>query len=174
MPGNLDSWRNNWFSFEHKEVRLCYLLKSLYENTPISGWWSVTSITLGQPMIKMGHFSNFQAIVVASSSVKVHTSAQHRCKIYFLKIRCTNLRCFLSWTYTIILLWQRKTYAFFAPICIGLKEYALATSFTCLNQELSSVIFFGIGKFIISFSILSEGVSLDGVIWRSPDLTTSE
>lgn len=42
------------FSLSLKRHRLCILLRFLSSNFPISGWWSVTTVTLGQPLNSEG------------------------------------------------------------------------------------------------------------------------
>ena len=53
---------------------------------------------------------------------------------------------------------------------IGLNEYAHATWLTSPNQDISLVIFLGLGKPDIAFSRLSQGVTPEDVIWRPPEL----
>ena len=52
---------------------------------------------------------------------------------------------------------------------MGLNEYAHATWLTSPNQDLASVIFLGVGKLDIAFNRLSQGVTPEDVIWRSPN-----
>ena len=49
---------------------------------------------------------------------------------------------------------------------MGLNDYAHATWLTSPNQDLASVIFWGVGKLNIAFSRLSQGVTPEDVIWR--------
>ena len=54
------------FLLKSKEHGLCTLLRSLSKDIPVSSWWSVTTITFGQPMMNIQHFSSAQAIAAAS------------------------------------------------------------------------------------------------------------
>ena len=58
-----------YFSLSLKKHRLCTLLRSLSPNIPVSGWWSVTTITFRQLMINMCHFLSAQVIAAAWPSM---------------------------------------------------------------------------------------------------------
>ena len=59
LPGQcwIVKWYLRHFSLSLKRRGLFTLPRSLSPNIPVSGWWSVTTITLGQPMMNRRHFS---------------------------------------------------------------------------------------------------------------------
>ena len=71
LPGQcwIVKWYLRHFSLSLKRHGLFTLPRSLSPNIPVSGWWSVTTITFGQPMMNRRHFSNDQAIAAASPSM---------------------------------------------------------------------------------------------------------
>ena len=62
------------FSLSLMRRGLYILLSSLSSDTPVKGWWSDTTIMLGQSMINMRHLSNAQAIAAASPSIGAYRS----------------------------------------------------------------------------------------------------